>query len=59
MDKCSCETITIDGEPLGSDNKAITVFIYKVKGKEDVNRKALLYFRGGGAILLTAKHYES
>ena len=33
------------------------IYVYKVKGKSDLNRKAMIYFRGGGAVLINAKNH--
>ena len=54
MEKCETEMITINGEPFGSKNTKIDIYIHKVKGKEDTNRKAMLWFHGGAFIMESA-----
>lgn len=44
-------------EEQGFENSSLGFYVYKVKGKSDLNRRALIYFRGGGAVLLNAKHH--
>ena len=59
IDQCSKERVEIMNEEQGYENSSLGIYVYKVKGKSDLNRKALIYFRGGGAVLLNAKHHMS
>ena len=57
--QCKIEREEIDGHPYGSDNGSLGFYIYKKKENLDTNRKAVIYFRGGGAVLLKAKHHQA
>ena len=43
--------VTVDGTLYGSKNSKIEVYIHKVKGVEDKNRKALIYFCDGSFVM--------
>ena len=50
----------MDFEPVmyGSDSKEpIKIHVHKVKGKEDRNRKALIFLHGGGAVMQSPEEY--
>ena len=55
MDKCDKETITIDATKYGGCRKAMKITVNKVKGVEDKNRPALIFFHGGAFVFYDAE----
>ena len=53
------EIVTIDATKYGSDNSSLNIRVHKVKGAEDINRGAVVWFHGGAVISLDAECCES
>ena len=51
--------VTIDATKYGSDNTSLAIRVHKVKGAEDKNRGAVVYFHGGAMVTLDAEMSES
>jgi len=56
LEKCDCETVRIDATEYGGSLKDMAITVNKVKGVEDVNRGAFIYFHGGAFVLGGGEH---
>lgn len=58
IDLCKTEIIKYSPKEYGSDNDGqLDIHVHKVIGKEDVKRKAMIYFHGGGAVMQDPYQY--
>jgi acetyl esterase/lipase len=55
---CETEVVTIDASKYGSDNTTLPIRVHKVKGVEDKNRGAAVFFHGGAVVTLDAEQCE-
>lgn len=56
---CDTQVVTINATKYGSDNAALAIRVHKVKGAEDKNRGAVVFFHGGAVVTLDAEMCEA
>ena len=57
--ECDTELVTFDATKYGGVNSGLEMYVHKVKGKEDKNRPALIFFYGGAFFFFGAKHFRA